>query len=137
MTKASKYGKCTTLYAQAVVIGGISGFITFCSTCILDSKPSLDDPCCTFITHGLCGIWGMLAVGIFARVSCIPFNMPPYPSMSLFETIFSQEDDISLGFTFNKYPGIIYGGGYLLGIQVFPTLLFMLKSIDVNDRSHF
>ena len=35
---------------------------------ILNSKPSLDDPCCTFITHGICGIWGMLAVGIFAKV---------------------------------------------------------------------
>ena len=96
------------------MIGGISGFIVFLSTCILDryvyqthsirkilaswksntcllngtniipsfliqcirnfmfyilnSKPSLDDPCCTFITHGICGIWGMLAVGIFAKV---------------------------------------------------------------------
>ena len=34
----------------------------------LNSKPSLDEPCCTFITHGICGIWGMLAVGIFAKV---------------------------------------------------------------------
>jgi len=91
---------------EAIVIGGISGFITFCSTCILDSKPSLDDPCCTFITHGLCGIWGMLAVGIFAK-----------------------EDDISLGFTFNKYPGIIYGGGYLLGIQALAVVCLILWSL--------
>ena len=69
--------KWMILYYQAVVIGGISGFIVFLSTMILDSKPSLDDPCCTFITHGLCGIWGMLAVGIFARVSQHTDQYPP------------------------------------------------------------
>ena len=80
---------------------------------ILDSKPSLDDPCCTFITHGLCGIWGMLAVGIFAKVSILQTQH--------IKRIMFQEDDISLGFSFNKYPGIIYGGGYLLGVQVTPV----------------
>ena len=28
---------------------------------------NLDDPCCTFLIHGVCGVWGLLATGIFAR----------------------------------------------------------------------
>jgi ammonia channel protein AmtB len=53
---------------ESIIIGGISGFIVFLATCMLDSNSKLDDPCCTFIVHGLCGIWGILAVGIFAQV---------------------------------------------------------------------
>ena len=45
--------------------------------------------------HGLCGVWGMIAVGIFAK-----------------------EDTISEGFTFNAYNGLLYGDSYLLLVQV-------------------
>ena len=32
---------------------------------------NLDDPCCTFLVHGVCGVWGLLATGIFARKDVI------------------------------------------------------------------
>ena len=44
--------------------------------------------------HGVCGVWGLLAVGIFAR-----------------------KDVISEGFSFNVYDGLLYGDSYLLGVQ--------------------
>ena len=49
----------------------------------------------TVAVHGLCGVWGMIAVGIFAK-----------------------EDTISEGFTFNAYNGVLYGDSYLLLVQV-------------------
>ena len=49
----------------------------------------------TVSVHGLCGMWGMIAVGIFAK-----------------------EDTISEGFTFNAYNGVLYGDSYLLLVQV-------------------
>ena len=44
-----------------------------------------------------------------------------------------QEDDISLGFSFNKYPGIIYGGGYLLGVQVSTGQLTQRHLLSVGE----
>ena len=44
-----------------------------------------------------------------------------------------QEDDISLGFSFNKYPGIIYGGGYLLGVQVSTYQLPQQSLLSVGE----
>ena len=51
--------------------------------------------------HGLCGMWGMIAVGIFAR-----------------------EDTVSEGFTFNAYNGLLYGDYYLLGVQCLAVVSF-------------
>ena len=49
---------------------------------------------------------------------CWHFCKSQYFTNTTHKKITFQEDDISLGFSFNKYPGIIYGGGYLLGVQV-------------------
>ena len=46
-------------------------------------------------------MWGMIAVGIFAR-----------------------EDTVSEGFTFNAYNGLLYGDYYLLGVQSLAVVSF-------------
>ena len=51
--------------------------------------------------HGVCGVWGLLATGIFAR-----------------------KDVISEGFSFNDYDGLLYGDSYLLGVQALAALTF-------------
>jgi len=48
----------------AVIVGAIAGVIVVFSITMLD-KFQLDDPVGAVSVHGICGIWGTLAVGIF------------------------------------------------------------------------
>lgn len=48
----------------AVIVGAISGTIVVFAIMMLD-KLQLDDPVGAVSVHGICGIWGTLAVGIF------------------------------------------------------------------------
>ena len=56
--------------------------------------------------HGVCGVWGLLAVGIFAR-----------------------KDVISEGFSSNEYDGLLYGDSYLLGVQALAALAFAVWAV--------
>ena len=49
----------------AVVIGLIAGSIVVGSVLFLESK-GIDDPVGAVSVHGVCGVWGLLAVGLFA-----------------------------------------------------------------------
>lgn len=53
---------------SAVVIGAIAGVIVVFSILMFD-KLKLDDPVGAISVHGVCGIWGTLAVGIFTPAS--------------------------------------------------------------------
>lgn len=48
----------------ALVIGAVSGILVFAAVIVLD-KLRIDDPVGAFPVHGVCGIWGGLATGIF------------------------------------------------------------------------
>jgi Amt family ammonium transporter len=50
----------------AVVIGGLAGGLVIWVAGLLESKLHLDDPVWAVACHGGAGIWGLLAVGIFA-----------------------------------------------------------------------
>ncbi|MBW8016008.1 MAG: ammonium transporter [Planctomycetes bacterium] len=52
----------------AMVIGAIGGVLVVFGVGILD-KLKIDDPVGAFPVHGICGIWGTLAVGIFGQSS--------------------------------------------------------------------
>ncbi|RMA93974.1 ammonium transporter [Priestia megaterium] len=49
----------------AIVIGLIAGIILVEAVHFIDSKMKLDDPVGAITVHGICGIWGTLAVGLF------------------------------------------------------------------------
>ncbi len=49
----------------SVMIGGIAGVIVVASILFFD-KIKMDDPVGAISVHGICGIWGTLAVGIFS-----------------------------------------------------------------------
>jgi Amt family ammonium transporter len=50
----------------AALIGAIAGFIVCYSVWFFDHVAKVDDPCGAISVHGVCGAWGVLAVGLFA-----------------------------------------------------------------------
>jgi Amt family ammonium transporter len=58
---------CAFVNAQAsVVIGGVAGFLVVAAVFIIDHKFRIDDPVGAVAVHGVNGLWGILALGIFA-----------------------------------------------------------------------
>lgn len=51
----------------AVVIGAVSGILVVWSAGVLERRFKVDDPVWAIACHGVGGIWGVLAVGIFAN----------------------------------------------------------------------
>ena len=51
----------------AVVIGAIAAPIMMASVMFLENVLKVDDPVSAISVHGTCGLWGILAVGIFAN----------------------------------------------------------------------
>jgi Amt family ammonium transporter len=77
---------------DAVIIGAIAGIITF-FTAQWFEKAGIDDPIYAFSVHGIAGIWGTLANGIFAHPDLVA--------------------TVGVG-----KPGFLYGGGFeQLGVQ--------------------
>jgi len=52
---------------SALIIGGVAGVIVVLGTIMLD-KLKIDDPVGAFPVHGLCGVWGGIATGIFGTL---------------------------------------------------------------------
>jgi ammonium transporter, Amt family len=50
----------------ACAIGLIAGFLVCFSVEWFDRKAKVDDPCGAISVHGVCGAWGIIAVGLFA-----------------------------------------------------------------------
>lgn len=50
--------------ASAAIIGAVSGVLVFGGILMLD-KLKIDDPVGAFPVHGICGVWGGIATGIF------------------------------------------------------------------------
>ncbi len=59
-------GTATMNPLGAVVTGAIAGAIVVYSVLFFDRK-GVDDPVGAISVHGVCGVWGTLAVGLFAR----------------------------------------------------------------------
>ena len=83
----------------AIVIGAVAGLLVCFGVWFLDYKLHVDDPVGAVAVHCLNGIWGTIAVGLFAT------NTAPGYSIS----------DASG----NELVGLFYGGGFkLLGLQL-------------------
>ena len=50
----------------SIVVGGIAGALVFASVLAFD-RIKIDDPVGAISVHGVCGVWGTLAVGIFSQ----------------------------------------------------------------------
>jgi ammonia channel protein AmtB len=51
---------------SAIIIGAVSGVLVVVVYNFLDSKLKIDDPVGAFAVHGANGLWGVLALGLFA-----------------------------------------------------------------------
>lgn len=89
---------CGTMNVMgSLITGGIAGFIVVFSVVFFD-KIRIDDPVGAISVHGVCGAWGTIAVGLFARY-----------------------DDAFLG---RDKAGLFYGGGLdQLIVQVLMVLI--------------
>ena len=88
----------------ATVIGAVSGILVVLVAELLDKKLHIDDPVGAVAVHCANGIWGTIAVGLFA---CVDFQSG------------ALGIDAAGNLTDKAMLGVFYGGnGYLLGIQL-------------------
>ena len=102
--------------AGAIIIGGVAGVLVIFGIWLLDNVLYIDDPVGAVGVHMINGIWGTIAVGLFATDSA--------PTYSLADA------------TGNPMLGLFYGGGFkLLGIQLlgmFATAAWTIVTIIVT-----
>ena len=82
----------------AIVIGAVAGFLVVFGVWLLDYKLRIDDPVGAVAVHCMNGIWGTIAVGLFATNSAPEYAIADASG--------------------NELVGLFYGGGFeLLGLQ--------------------
>ena len=98
--------------AGAAIIGVVSGFLVVFGVWFLDNVIHVDDPVGAVAVHMLNGIWGTLAVGLFATASAPGFELAGIKE------------------------GLFYGGGFgQLGIQLvgmFITIVWTVVTITIT-----
>lgn len=106
----------------AALIGVGSGFLVVFGVWFLDNKLHVDDPVGAVAVHMMNGIWGTLAVGLFATSSAPAFSR-------------GFGDGVSFGANQIVGVGLFYGGGFKqLGIQIlgcFSTATFTAITITL------
>ncbi len=89
----------------AIVIGAVSGLLVVFGVWLLDYKLHIDDPVGAVAVHCLNGIWGTIAVGLFATETAPAFAR-------------GIGDGVTFGANQIAGEGLFYGGGFRqLGIQ--------------------
>jgi ammonium transporter, Amt family len=63
---ASSAGCATLKPATAILTGLVAGALVVFSVEFFEFSLKVDDPCGSISVHAVCGIWGLLAAGIFA-----------------------------------------------------------------------
>ncbi len=90
----------------AIVIGAVAGLLVVFGVWFLDYKLRVDDPVGAVAVHCLNGIWGTIAVGLFATDTA-----PAYAR--------GYGDGVTFGANQICGTGLFYGGGFhLLGMQL-------------------
>lgn len=60
-------GCATVSPGAAIIIGLVAGILVVVAVLFVDQKLKIDDPVGAFSVHGINGLWGVLAVGLFDR----------------------------------------------------------------------
>ncbi len=89
----------------SIIIGAVAGLLVVFGVWFLDNKLRIDDPVGAVAVHCLNGIWGTLAVGLFATETAPAFAR-------------GIGDGVTFGANQIAGEGLFYGGGFhQLGIQ--------------------
>ncbi len=107
----------------AIVIGAVSGLLVVFGVWLLDYKLHIDDPVGAVAVHCLNGIWGTIAVGLFATDTAPAFAR-------------GIGDGVTFGANQIAGEGLFYGGGFRqLGIQLLGmgcTILWTAVTITIT-----
>ena len=107
----------------AIVIGAVSGVLVVFGVWLLDYKLHVDDPVGAVAVHMMNGIWGTLAVGLFATDTAPAFAR-------------GIGDGVTFGANQIAGKGLFYGGGFRqLGIQfvgMLSTAAFTAVTITIT-----
>jgi Amt family ammonium transporter len=82
-------GADVTTPAAAVIIGAVAGVLVVMSVLFIDRKLKIDDPVGAISVHLVCGIWGTLAVGIFAPDKSIMAQLVGIGAIGVFCLLFA------------------------------------------------
>ena len=94
----------------SIVIGAVAGLLVVFGVWLLDYKLHVDDPVGAVAVHCMNGIWGTIAVGLFATETAPAFAR-------------GYGDGVSFGANQIVGEGLFYGGGFkLLGTQLLGVL---------------
>jgi len=75
---------CATVHPwAAIIIGILSAFVYHAASCMM-RKLHIDDPLDAFAVHGACGMWGVLATGLFTAKE---YSYAPHAESDLFKEI--------------------------------------------------
>ncbi len=106
----------------AIVIGAVAGVLVVFGVWLLDYKLHIDDPVGAVAVHCLNGIWGTIAVGLFATDTAPAFAR-------------GIGDGVTFGANQIAGEGLFYGGGFKqLGIQfvgMFATIVWTAVTITI------
>ncbi len=107
----------------AIIIGGVAGVLVVFGVWFLDYKLRIDDPVGAVAVHCLNGIWGTIAVGLFATDTA-----PAYAR--------GYGDGVNFGANQIAAKGLFYGGGFKqLGLQLLGMaciVVFTLVTITIT-----
>ncbi len=97
----------------SIVIGIVSGFLVVFGVWLLDNVLHIDDPVGAVAVHCMNGIWGTIAVGLFATETAPAFAR-------------GYGDGVNFGANQIAGEGLFYGGGFKqLGIQLLGMVIII------------
>lgn len=99
----------------ALLIGFISAIVYHGTSCLM-RKIKIDDPLDAFAVHGACGLWGLLAVGLFANSD---FSYAPNADSEYFKDFGKHDSGIFMYGT----KGLLFGTQIIGILTIFPWVL--------------
>jgi ammonium transporter, Amt family len=106
---------------SAIIIGLVGGILVYFAVGFVENL-KIDDPVGAFSVHGVCGVWGTIAIGLFADKSILTF---------LYGTIPGASD------WFAGKGGLLVGGGFEMFITQFIGVMSVAGATVVMSFAMF